>query len=210
MNHAKNPSNCASNDTNKIVVFDLDETLGYFVEFGLFWNCLNTFYQTNHDHDQEEEERTQSNFNTIFDLYPEFIRPNIIGVLQYLKRKKMLNKCDKIMIYTNNQGPPSWSAQIKNYFESKINFKLFDQIIGAFKINGVRVEPGRTTNKKTHNDLLRCTQLPIHTQIFFLDDTCYPGMYHENVYCINFKPYIYKLPFETLVGRFIHAKFNLN
>ena len=25
---------------NKIVVFDLDETLGYFVEFGMFWEAL--------------------------------------------------------------------------------------------------------------------------------------------------------------------------
>ena len=28
---------------NKIVVFDLDETLGYFVELGLFWDCLQTY-----------------------------------------------------------------------------------------------------------------------------------------------------------------------
>ncbi len=27
----------------KIVVFDLDETLGYFVECGIFWDCLNKY-----------------------------------------------------------------------------------------------------------------------------------------------------------------------
>ena len=27
----------------KIVVFDLDETLGYFVLFGIFWDCLLRF-----------------------------------------------------------------------------------------------------------------------------------------------------------------------
>ena len=27
-------------NVNKIVVFDLDETLGYFVEFGIFWDSL--------------------------------------------------------------------------------------------------------------------------------------------------------------------------
>ena len=26
--------------THKIVVFDLDETLGYFTEFGIFCDCL--------------------------------------------------------------------------------------------------------------------------------------------------------------------------
>ena len=27
----------------KIVVFDLDETLGYFVEFGIFWDSLKEY-----------------------------------------------------------------------------------------------------------------------------------------------------------------------
>jgi phosphoserine phosphatase len=29
----------------KIVVFDLDETLGYFTEYGIFWDSLNKFVQ---------------------------------------------------------------------------------------------------------------------------------------------------------------------
>ena len=33
--------NCGS----KIVVFDLDETLGYFVEFGMFWDTLKHYYK---------------------------------------------------------------------------------------------------------------------------------------------------------------------
>ena len=28
---------------NKIVVFDLDETLGCFIELGMFWNSLENF-----------------------------------------------------------------------------------------------------------------------------------------------------------------------
>jgi hypothetical protein len=31
----------------KIVVFDLDETLGYFVEFGMFWDALQNFIKQN-------------------------------------------------------------------------------------------------------------------------------------------------------------------
>jgi hypothetical protein len=31
----------------KIVVFDLDETLGYFQEYGIFWNSLNEYLLTN-------------------------------------------------------------------------------------------------------------------------------------------------------------------
>ena len=67
----------------KIVVFDLDETLGSFVEFGVFWDCLKRFLSKN-----TEIILTQEDFNTIIDLYPEFLRPNIIDILDYLKRKK--------------------------------------------------------------------------------------------------------------------------
>lgn len=34
----------------KIVVFDLDETLGYFVELGIFWDCLDHFLKENGKH----------------------------------------------------------------------------------------------------------------------------------------------------------------
>ena len=30
---------------NKVVVFDLDETLGYFVEFGIFWEALQEYFK---------------------------------------------------------------------------------------------------------------------------------------------------------------------
>ena len=30
--------------SNRIIVFDMDETLGYFVELGMFWDALQYFY----------------------------------------------------------------------------------------------------------------------------------------------------------------------
>ena len=67
----------------KIVVFDLDETLGYFTEFGIFWDGL-----INYSKVKNKSSLTQSDFNDILDLYPEFLRPNIINILNYLKNKK--------------------------------------------------------------------------------------------------------------------------
>ena len=191
--------NCGS----KIVVFDLDETLGYFVEFGMFWDTLKHYYKNKNFNSGKEPVFNQHLFNKILDLYPEFIRPNILNILTYLKRKKHEKHCHKLMIYTNNQGPPEWAQQIKGYFEDKMDFLLFDQIIGAFKVNGKQVEMCRTTHMKTHKDFISCTKIPETTQICFIDDIFHPGMSNDNIYYIHIKPYTYDLPFETIVDRFV-------
>jgi hypothetical protein len=183
----------------KIVVFDLDETLGYFVELGIFWDSLKEYIKEN----KIQCEINQKFFNKILDLYPEFLRPNIIGILNYLKKKKQQNKCAKLMIYTNNQGPREWAHNIMRYFENKLNTKLFDQIIAAFKIKGEYIEMCRTTHMKTHKDFIKCTKMPDNTEICFLDDVFYPDMNNEKIYYINIKPYIYDLELDTMVDRFI-------
>jgi hypothetical protein len=177
---------------SKIVVFDVDETLGFFVEFGLLWDALTLYKKINN---------IELNFNKTLDLFPEFIRPNIYTILNYLKHKKETNECIDVMIYTNNQGPKEWVIHIKNYFENKINYKLFGQIISAFKINGKQIELSRTTHHKTHKDFIKCSKIPLNTQICFLDDTFYPDMNHDNVYYIKVKPYIYHLSFDTIIDR---------
>ena len=183
---------------NKIVVFDLDETLGYFVEFGMFWEALKEYLKIT-----KSPSLTQNDFNTLLNLFPEFQRPKIMKILNYLKHRKKSSCCDKIMIYTNNQGPSSWVQYIKKYYESKLNYPLFDQIIAAFKVNGKMIEICRTTNNKNYNDLIRCTKIPENTQICFLDDTFYPEMSAPNVYYINVKPYVHYIPFEIMVERFL-------
>ena len=182
----------------KIVVFDLDETLGYFTEMGIFWDCLKKYL----DSENNTLRLTQRDFNEVLDLFPEFLRPNIINILNYLKKKKESNCCHKMMIYTNNNGPREWAHYIMSYFESKIKYKLVDQLIAAFKINGKQVEICRTTYNKTHKDLIRCTKIPPNAEICFLDDTFYSEMANENIYYINIKPYYYDLPFDEMINRF--------
>ena len=184
----------------KIVVFDLDETLGYFTQFGIFWDSLVKCWKHHNRHPL-----TEQCFRKILDLYPEFLRPNIINILSYLKDKKKSRCCHKIMIYTNNNGPYEWVEKIINYFEDKINFKLINQIITAFKINGKRIEMCRTTHQKTHNDLIRCTKIPQNTEICFLDDTPHPKMMNDRVYYIIVKPYYCDLMFDEMLERFKHS-----
>ena len=189
--------NCSK---NKIVVFDLDETLGYFSEFGMVWESLVSYISKNN-----LPEPNQELFNDILDLFPEFLRPNIFIMLKYLKQKKIKSKCNKLILYTNNQGPTEWAQSIIKYFETKTNYKLFDQIISAYKINGRQVEMCRTTYSKTHGDLMRCAKLSTNDEICFLDDIYHEGMENEKIYYINVKPYKYDLNFAEIVSRLVNC-----
>jgi hypothetical protein len=180
----------------KIVVFDLDETLGYFTQFGIFWDSLEKYLKI-----KDKKLLTQHDFNDILDLFPEFLRPNIINILKYLKDKKDSMCCHKMMIYTNNNGPREWAEHIIKYFEEKINYKLVDQIVAAFKVNGKHIEICRTTHNKTHTDFIRCTKIPSNAEICFLDDTFYPEMANDNIYYINIKPYYHDLQFTEMIKR---------
>lgn len=174
-----------------VIVFDLDETLGYFSEFSLLWNYLLTNQKK-----QMSEIHLQFCFNDFFDKFPELLRPLIIDILKSLLRKKHHYRFE-IMLYTNNNGSKKWIHHIVKYLEYKINqeFKLensiFFKIIYAFKVNGKRVELKRTTCNKTFKDFLSTTSLPECTQICFVDDTYYPDMDVKNVFYINVEPYIY-------------------
>lgn len=187
--------------SSKIVVFDMDETLGYFVELGIFWDSLKSYIKMKNI----DMKIDQDLFNKVLDLYPEFLRPNIINILNYLKNKKRDKHCNKLMIYTNNQGPLEWAQHIKHYFESKIHNQLFDQVINAFKVNGKHVEICRTTHMKTHKDFIRCTKVPEDSKICFIDDVYHPGMKNDNIYYINIKPYAHDLSFEIMIERFIES-----
>ena len=152
------------------------------------------------------KENGQAEFNDLLDLYPEFLRPNIMTILNYLKQKKQENQCHRIFIYTNNNGPPQWAMQLVSYFEHKMgnvgigNVGIIDQIIHSF----VKGSPSmRTTQCKTHDDLLRCTRLNKQsTSICFIDDTYHPGMDNEYIYYINIKPYFHPLAWKEIFNRF--------
>ena len=177
----------------KVVVFDLDETLGHFSELGAFCETLEKY---------NNKKLTRREFDEILDLFPEFFRPNIIKILLFLKTMKERNILKKVFIYTNNNGPKEWSEKIKRHLENKINYKLFDKIIGAYKINGEHVELGRTTYNKTVTDFLSITKLPNTTEICFLDDVYHKEMNKDNVYYLKIKPYVRLIPFYNMAERY--------
>jgi len=91
---------------------------------------------------------------------------------------------------------------ISNYFNEKLKTaNLFDQIIFAFKINNKPVELARTTHEKTHSDFIKCTLLPMTTEICFLDNSYFSKMKKERVYYIQPTSYIHSLSTHEIVER---------
>ena len=103
------------NKKTNIVVFDLDETLGHFVQLGIFCDVLEEYYK---------RKLSSNEFYEVMDIFPEFIRPNILKILAYLKIKKQKGECNKVIIYTNNQGPKEWAQKIQKYFEKKNKLQI--------------------------------------------------------------------------------------
>ena len=163
------------------VVFDLDETLGYFTQLARFWD-LTRLYIDNHSLEDKY-------FFSLIDKFDNILRPKILDILKIIKKKKKQKLCDFVMIYTNNNGPNEWADLIQSYFHYKLNYKLFDRIIRAYQINGKHIEPDRTSHDKSFDDFLKCTDLPASTKICFLDDKIHKEMEHENVIYIKLKPY---------------------
>jgi hypothetical protein len=206
----------------KVVVFDVDETLGNFAQFGIFCAVLDEYYKA---------DISYKHFNDLVEIFPEIFRPNIIRILDYIRKKKDNGVCSKVMIYTNNQGPDKWVEHIRDYLEMKLRDKtlaastahqlaiippLFDHIIGGFKPrNGMSaaasvIYPDRTTGEKTVSEFLRCSRLPPDIDICFLDDVLHQRMVDEKVYYIKLQGYHSYIPFEHYVLRFLGSKLYKN
>ena len=180
----------------KVIVFDLDETMGYFQNFGLFFYTLQNYLQ---------QTLSFEFFSNLLDLYPEILRPKIFTIFKLLLDNNKNNNIE-IMIYTNNQGPKQWVQFIKDYFEYKLNSKIFSKIIYAFMINGKKIELNRTTHNKTYKDLLRTSKIPKSAKVCFIDDVYYETMENDNVYYIHIEPYVSSLHYTTMIDRLIKSK----
>jgi hypothetical protein len=179
------------NSINYVIVFDLDETLGCFSQLYVFWSLFTRYINNTNE----------MLFFKLLDIFPKYLRPNILNILKNIRQKKEKNICNYVMIYTNNNGPTSWAIMIQNYFHYKLNYHLFDRIIGAFKVNGQIIEVCRTSHGKSMKDLMNCTKLPSNSQICFIDDQNHSEMYHENVLYINLKPYNHNINFLTMASK---------
>tara|TARA_B100001287_G_C22679622_1_gene529618 strand:+ start:43 stop:1275 length:1233 start_codon:yes stop_codon:yes gene_type:complete len=178
------------------IVFDMDKCIGFFTQVAVFHDILEEL---------SRPLKTKEYFD-LFDMCPEIFRPGIFKVFKYLSKIKKKTK-SKVIIYTNNNGPPSWATNIRKYIEYKIKKKLFDRTIKGWKYNNKIVEKNREGYAKSWKDLLKCTSLNKHDKIIFFDDREeHDKMRHKNVNYQLVKPYKVKIEYKTFINRFMKSK----
>jgi len=184
----------------KIIAFDLDETLGSFSELYILWKGLN-IYLPNCVNDMTAV------FRELIMIYPEFLRPGILHILQFLYNKKTSGECSHVCIYTNNQCIDGWVDLILQYFNNTVSIGsgadivLFDKAITAY--HPLSKRDGRTTHQKTYSDLIRCTMISKSSEICFIDNLLHKDMLHDRVYYIQPKSYIHSLSTDEIIDRFM-------
>ena len=186
----------------KIIVFDMDETLGSFADLYIIWKGI---HQVCPD---------CRHFYELLDLYPEFLRYGILTILEYLYDCKLKKLCHKMFIYTNNQCSSKWVHLISDYLEHKVKHsslkpskkKLFDKIICAFKINNKTIEECRSSHQKKMDDFLKCSMIADNADICFIDDVEYPLMKSSKVYYICPRSYTHHLKTTEIIKRVVWAK----
>lgn len=186
----------------KIIVFDMDETLGSFADLYIIWKGIHQVCPE------------CKHFYELLDLYPEFLRYGILTILEYLYDCKLKKLCHKMFIYTNNQCSAKWVHLISDYLEKKVSQsqpikakkKLFDKIICAFKINNTTIEECRSSHHKKIDDFLKCTMIADTADICFIDDVEYPLMKSSKVYYICPRSYTHHLKTNEIIQRVIRAK----
>jgi len=184
---------------HKYVVFDLDETLGYFVEINIFIQVLFKI--------MDITVINQNEFNQILMLYIEIFRPGIFSILSYIKHAKLKNKNLKVVIYSNNQISKEWVLMICNFINFKLNTtNFFDNIITAYKIDDKLLEICRSSNHKTINDLKKCICSPINSKYLFIDDQNHSNMNNINVKYIIIEPYINSIGYNKMINKFIKSE----
>lgn len=181
---------------NLVVVFDLDQTIGFFEQIGILMESIEKIIK---------RDLKQKEIFTLFDLFPECFRKGIMKTFQYLVQKKKTQKI-KVIIYTNNIGPKSWVYTIKKYIEKKLNYQLFDRTIAAWKVGSLVYEKLRTSHNKRYDDLLQCAKLQKTDKIIFFDDFVHYHLKHPNVTYINNKPYIKDYSFVKMINKLFKSE----
>ncbi len=165
---------------NKNIVFDLDHTIGYFKQFIQILNHISI-------------DKTNDSYFNLFDLFPEYFRPNIFPLFEYLIAKRKEKKINSIILYTNNNNDVFVNIVVE-YINHKVKDILFDAIITP-------THPARNSKYKGYTDLIDCAKLNAGTTVCFIDDKKHLNMICSNVFYVRCEPYIHNVSPSDIYNR---------
>lgn len=179
----------------KHIIFDLDETIGTFYECSLLYEALG--------HTLKKKVKNIDFFKVI-DTFPEFFRPGIFDIFNYIKDIKDI----EINLYTNNPYK-LWVYMIKSYIENKIGKKIFKHVIyGWKKFDGTNADTRRTTHAKTLTEYNRIIDNKKRLKMLFLDDVIHPRMIGVNMTYLHLKPYKIGKPINHFITKYLKSSVN--
>lgn len=155
---------------DKNIVFDFDETIGYFEQI------IDIIRHTKKTSKLEVFE--------FFNLFPLVFRTNIFDIFNYIVRLKKEKKIKSVILYSNNNND-LFIEYVLSYIHETLKFSLFD----------LSITLKQTQNKnKNLTDLLKYSNglLSKKSSIFFIDDKEYDNMKSIKYYikCESYK-YLY-------------------
>lgn len=191
------------NNEDKIAIFDLDETIGYFSQLFIIWKSLIIL---------SKKKLNLIDFYKLCDIYSCYFRPEIIEIMLLLRKNNI-----QTVIYTNNIGPKWWAQLIAMYINYKtaitlgksdnLSINFIDTVIGAFKINGLINDNRRTTNEKTYKDIERIFNLTSCKRVMFVDDLIHEKMIEKNVFYLRVPVYKNNLPLKKIIDLFFRSQY---
>jgi hypothetical protein len=161
---------------HKIIVFDLDQTLGFFDQIVYIIN----------------QTRLEI-YAPLFELFPEIFRPQLFELLHSLALLKKNNRVKGIVLYSNNRND-DFVQQVIQYIHTKLGYLIFEPVITYHSVE-------RTTREKSYHDLFACIK-DGNTHLFcFIDDKYHERMNHVHIYYIRSEAYQYILEEQDVNNR---------
>lgn len=179
----------------KLIIFDFDETLGYFSEMNLIVSIL---YSLRKDATISFRDIT----HYVCKLYPEYFRKDIFQTLEYVLKMKREKHIDHVVMYTNNNAGKYWVESVIDYIHYILQEPLFDEMITSYNClhqeeNDIR----RLSQEKQIADITNILHIHPHSEFIFIDDCYHEKMDSEYVYYIKISPYIYTMGIQDIIQR---------
>ena len=158
-----------------VVAFDLDNTLGDFALVSSLWP------------ERTVPKKKFSSFCRMMNKNMQVYSP-LLSIIPSLVNARERGELSAIVMYTNNNGHPSWASAIAGHIGLLNGTRVFDAVVPAF-----RPELGenqcRRSSQKSYADLCRCLALPEGTKICFVDDQEHTWMRCPHVEYVKVSPY---------------------